>query len=63
MLVLTRKLGEQILIGADIRVVVVGVRGERVRLGVIAPDSVRVDRREVHQRRTKASTASSRVPD
>jgi carbon storage regulator len=52
MLVLSRRVGEEIVIGEHVRVVVVEVRGERVRLGICAPASVRVDRQEVRQRRT-----------
>ena len=51
MLVLTRRTGEQIVIDDHIRVTVVEVQGNRVRLGVEAPESVRVDRQEVHKRR------------
>ena len=53
MLVPTRKLGEEIIIGDNIRVKVVAVQGDRVRLGVDAPRSVPVDRLEVHQRRAE----------
>jgi carbon storage regulator len=51
MLVLTRSTGEEIVIGDDIRITVVGVRGDRVRLGITAPESVCVDRVEVYERR------------
>jgi len=51
MLVLTRRVGEEIVIGGDIRVTVVAIKGDRVRIGVSAPDFVRVDRQEVHERR------------
>ena len=51
MLVLTRGPGEEIVIDGTIRVVVVAVKGDRVRLGIQAPESVRVDRQEVHARR------------
>lgn len=47
MLVLTRKKGEQIVIGKDIMVTVVEVMGGKVRLGFEAPKDVRVDRKEV----------------
>ena len=53
MLVLTRKLGEEIVIGDNIRVKVVAVQSDRVRLGIAAPRSVPVDRLEVHQRRAE----------
>jgi len=51
MLVLSRRVGEEIVIDEKVRVRVVAVQGERVRVGVCAPDSVRVDRAEVHSRR------------
>jgi carbon storage regulator len=51
MLVLTRRLGEEIVIDAHIRIAVLAVTGDRVRLGIVAPPSVRVDRLEIHQRR------------
>lgn len=44
MLVLTRKSGESILIGSDVRVRVLGASGSRVRLGIEAPDDVRIVR-------------------
>lgn len=50
MLVLTRKPGEAIVIDGDIRVTVLSVKGDRVRIGIDAPPHVRVDREEVHQR-------------
>jgi carbon storage regulator len=53
MLVLTRKVGEEIVIGDEIRVKVVAVQGDRIRLGIDAPRSVPVDRLEVHQRRAE----------
>ncbi len=51
MLVLTRHSGEQLVIAHDIVVTVVAVEGNKVRIGVDAPKSVRVDRKEVHDRR------------
>lgn len=50
MLVLTRKLGEGITIGQDVRVVVIEIRDGQVRLGVEAPRSVQVHRDEVWAR-------------
>lgn len=50
MLVLTRKPGEQIVIGHGIRVTVVSVGPGRVKIGVEAPPEVRVDRAEIHER-------------
>jgi carbon storage regulator len=51
MLILTRKPNETIMIGPDITVTVMGVKGNQVRLGVAAPPKVRVDREEIAQRR------------
>ena len=50
MLVLTRRRGESVKIGADIRVVVLGVKGGQVRLGIEAPAIVAVHREEVYAR-------------
>jgi carbon storage regulator len=46
MLVVTRKVGEVVLIGEDIRVMVVEVRGKQVRLGITAPPSLAVKRED-----------------
>lgn len=50
MLILTRRIGEQIRINDDITVTVLGVNGLQVRLGVTAPASVEVHREEIYQR-------------
>lgn len=47
MLVLSRKLGEEILIGDDVRLVVYRISGNRVRLGIAAPEGVPVHRAEL----------------
>ena len=49
MLVLSRKKNESIIINNDIRLVVVEIRGDKVRLGVEAPKEVPVHRREVYE--------------
>ncbi|MBE3598860.1 MAG: carbon storage regulator CsrA [Limnochordaceae bacterium] len=49
MLVLTRRVDESIMIGDDIRILVVEVRGEQVKLGIEAPRSVPVHREEVYR--------------
>ena len=51
MLVLTRRVGETIVIDNEVRVTVLSVQGDRIRLGVAAPPDVAVDRQEVYQRR------------
>ena len=53
MLVLTRRVGEEIVIDGNIRVMVVAVKGDKIRLGISAPPSVPVDRKEVHERRAE----------
>jgi carbon storage regulator len=50
MLVLTRKIGESIIIGGGIKVTVTSIDGNKVRLGIEAPPEVRIDREEVARR-------------
>jgi carbon storage regulator len=47
MLVLSRRIGEEIIIAGDIRVTVVSIRGKQVRIGITAPASVHVVRHEL----------------
>jgi carbon storage regulator len=49
MLVLARRVGEEIVIDGRIRIRVTEVQGNRVRLGITTPEKVRVDRAEVHE--------------
>jgi carbon storage regulator len=53
MLVLTRRIGEEIVIDGNIRVIVTAVKGDKVRLGIVAPPRIPVDRKEVHDRRAE----------
>jgi carbon storage regulator len=48
MLVLTRKLGESVTIGDDIKITILGVRGRQVRLGIIAPQKLTIHREEIY---------------
>ena len=50
MLVLTRKPGEQLVIGNNIRVTIVSVGPGRVKIGIEAPSDVRIDRQEIHEK-------------
>jgi carbon storage regulator len=49
MLVLSRQKDESIMIGDDVEVIIVDVRGDKVRLGITAPRSIPVHRREVYE--------------
>src|SRR5438045_2840706 len=51
MLVLTRRIGEEVIIAGNIQVRIVAIQGGKVRLGIQAPDAICVDRRETHERR------------
>jgi carbon storage regulator len=61
MLVLTRRTGEQIIIGDNIRVTVVNLGPGRVKIGIEAPPNVRIDREEVHQKIQKELCEASDV--
>ncbi len=50
MLILTRRVGETVVIGNDVTVTVLGVKGNQVRLGVNAPREVAVHREEIYER-------------
>lgn len=50
MLILTRRVGETLVVGDEITVTVLGVKGNQVRLGVNAPKDVSVHREEIYQR-------------
>ena len=50
MLILTRRVGETLMIGDDVAVTVLGVKGNQVRIGVKAPKDVTVHREEIYER-------------
>ncbi len=61
MLVLTRKVHQSIIIGDNIEVVVLEVRGEQVRLGINAPRTVAVHRQEIYEQIQQENVAASEV--
>jgi len=62
-LVLTRKVGERILVGDDIVITVLDSRGDGVRIGIDAPRGVKIQREEVVQAVTAANTEAARAAD
>jgi carbon storage regulator len=50
MLILTRRVGESLMIGDEVNVTVLGIKGNQVRIGVNAPKDVAVHREEIYQR-------------
>ena len=50
MLILTRRVGETLMVGDDVTAIVLGVKGNQVRIGVNAPKEVSVHREEIYER-------------
>ena len=62
MLILTRKIGECITIGDQIKVYVVDIRGKQVRLGIEAPSDAPVHREEIYQKIVEENRLAAQVP-
>lgn len=63
MLILTRRVGETLMIGDEVTVTVLGVKGNQVRIGVNAPKDVAVHREEIYDRIRKEGTEDAGSPD
>ncbi len=50
MLILTRRIGESIMIGQNVKITVLNIKGNQVRLGIDAPRTIPVHREEIYQR-------------
>lgn len=63
MLILTRRVGETVMIGDDVTITVLGVKGNQVRVGINAPKNVAVHREEIYERikREQQSDAAGRA--
>jgi carbon storage regulator len=66
MLILTRRVGEAVVIGEEVTVTVLGVKGNQVRIGVNAPKTVSVHREEIFDRiknEEKGASPANRAPE
>ena len=59
MLILTRRAGETVMIGSDVTITVLGVKGNQVRIGINAPKDVAVHREEIYERIQNEKAADS----
>jgi carbon storage regulator len=62
MLILTRRVGEAVMIGDEVVVTVLGVKGSQVRLGIEAPKDVAVHREEIYRRIQREQQGQSKPP-
>ena len=63
MLILTRRVGENVIVGDDITISVIEVRGDAVRIGIQAPQAISVHREEVYRELQKANQQAAATDD
>ena len=63
MLILTRRVGETVMIGDDVTITVLGVKGNQVRVGINAPKHVAVHREEIYERIKREQQSSAEVAE
>jgi len=63
MLILSRKLDESIVIGDEIKITILGIKGKQVRLGIDAPTDVAVNREEIHYQIKESLAVNSANPE
>ena len=61
MLILSRRAGEKLIIGENVTVTILAVKGNQIRIGIDAPRDVRVDREEIYQRILKEEKELNKV--
>lgn len=61
MLILTRRVGETVMIGSEVTITVLGVKGNQVRIGINAPKNVAVHREEIFERIKREQEGESEV--
>jgi carbon storage regulator len=63
MLILTRRVGETLIIGDDVVITILGVKGNQVRVGINAPKDVSIHREEIYNRIHQIQDSTDEFPD